>query len=496
MARWKNTAVVRVPLLGRLLIASVVAASACARTSTPSTAPQLAITGGLIFDGTGAPPAPGDVLIRDGKIEALRSPGAIPADYQRLDARGRFVMPGLIDAHTHMLRAGSCGREEGVAWENLRQIPLNFDVALAHGTTTVVDLGGPLRGVVAMRERLRTQREPAPRYLVAGPLLTAPNGYPLDWAPRAMAVGLEMVEEIDSAARARAVVGRLAQAGVDMVKIASMDVSYNGRALPVMSLETFRAVVGAAHARSLRVFVHAHTADGYQKAVDGGADVIAHSSFEPLSDAVVAEVARRQIPVIPTLWVFAAFGYARQHPEYLEELRPQLLPRWFARLADFDRRMRAAGDTLPDDFLPDLHFSRLGSAMQTARDNLARLSAAGARFAFGTDTSFCYALHGSAAHEIGAMVDAGLSPTTALVAATSGSAATFGAADLGVLRAGAAADVLVLRGNPLEDLGVLARPDAVIAAGRIVDTAVGPPRVLRTFGVLQTLVRALYLGAA
>lgn len=484
----------RLPLLRWLAITIVAVASACTRTGAPPTATKLAITGGLIFDGTGAPPTLGDVLIRDGTIEAVRAGGAIPLDYQRLDAAGRFVMPGLIDAHTHMLRAGSCGREEGVAWENVRQIPLNFDVVLAHGTTTVVDLGGPLRGVLAIRQRLRTLPEPAPRYVVAGPVLTAPNGYPLDWAPRAMAVDLEVVEEIDSAARARAVVDRLALAGVDVVKIASMDVSYNERALPVMPIETFRAVVDAAHAHRLRVFVHAHTADGYQKALDGGADVIAHSSFEPLSDAVIAEVARRQIPVIPTLWVFAAFGHARHHPEYLEELRPQLLPGWFARLADFDRRMRAAGDTLPDDFLPDLRFSRLDSAMRAARDNLARLAAAGARFAFGTDTSFCYALHGSAAHELGAMVDAGLSPTAALVAATSGSAAALGTADLGVLRAGAAADVLILRGNPLDDVSVLATPDTVIRSGRIVDTVVGPPGVWRTLGVLQTLVRALYLG--
>jgi imidazolonepropionase-like amidohydrolase len=484
----------RVPLLKLLAITIVTVASACSPTGAPPPATKLAITGGLIFDGTGAPPAPGDVLIRDGKIEAVRAGGAIPADYQRVDARGRFVMPGLIDAHTHMLRAGSCGREEGVAWENVRQIPLNFDVVLAHGTTTVVDLGGPLRGVVAMRERLRTQRQPAPRYLVAGPVLTAPNGYPLDWAPRAMAVDLEVVEEVDSASRARAIVDRLAQAGVDVVKIASMDVSYNEHPLPVMPLETFRAVVDAAHGHRLRVFVHAHTADGYRKALDGGADVIAHSSFEPLSDAVIVEVARRQIPVIPTLWVFAAFGYARQHPEYLEELRPQLLPGWFARLSDFDRRTRVAGDTLPDDFLPDLRFSRLESAMQAARDNLQRLSAAGARFAFGTDTSFCYALHGSAAHEIGEMVAAGLSPAAALTAATSGSAAALGAADLGVLRAGAAADVLILRGNPLDNLRVLAQPDTVIRSGRIVDTAIGPPGVWRTLGILQTLVRALYLG--
>src|SRR5450756_54803 len=107
----------RVPLLRWLAITIVAVASACTRTGAPPTATKLAITGGLIFDGTGAPPTLGDVLIRDGTIEAVRAGGAIPLDYQRLDAAGRFVMPGLIDAHTHMLRAGSCGREEGVAWE-------------------------------------------------------------------------------------------------------------------------------------------------------------------------------------------------------------------------------------------------------------------------------------------------------------------------------------------------------------------------------------------
>lgn len=444
----------------------------------------------LIFDGTGREPFLGNIELAGetiGSVTAITNESATPET--------RFVMPGLIDAHTHMMRGGSCGRDEGLGWDNVAQIPLNFDVALAHGNTTVVDLGAPLHGAVALREWMRTNGYDEPRYITAGALITAPQGYPLDWAPRDVVEGMVVALEAGDPASGRAAVRRLHAAGVDLIKVAIMELSYNEHPLPALDVATLQAIVDEAHRHNLRVFAHAHSNEGYRRALAGGVDVIAHSTFEALTDNLIAEAKRRNVIVIPTLWVFDAFDKAETDAALLGELQPQLRPDFYRALVDFHKRAHGRED-LPDDFLPGLRRSRLRWAMTNARNNLRRLRDAGLRIAFGTDTSFCYALHGSAVHELQEWIEAGLTPREALQGATGGSAAALGRSDLGVIRQGARADLVVVAGNPFADVGDLAKVDRVILGGRVVHAAgqdvYAQTGIGRTLATGAVLLRGLF----
>ncbi len=490
-----------VTLAAATALAIAVSATPLARTA-PNTdgaaaADRLVLRGGLLVDALHPNPRAVDLVLSSGRVEAVADPGSIEVrktDHV-LDLDGAFVAPGLVDGHAHMLRAGYCSGDEGVSWSNLQQIPLNFDVALDAGLTTVVDLGGPLHGVVAVRDALAASDGYAPRYLVAGPMLTAAGGYPMDWAPPEVVDQLGVVIELSDVPSARAAIRRVAEAGVDLVKVAWMDVAYNDKPLPTLAPEVFRAAVDEAHAHKLRVFVHAHTAAGYRAALDAGADVIAHSAFDRLPDDIVTEVAAREVPVIPTLWVFASFAHVDAHPEHLEALRAQIVPPLYDTVTDYARRARAADDELPPDFLPGIRKTRVDEAMRVARENLRRLADAGAVIAFGTDTSFCFAQHGAVVYELEEMRRAGLSASQAFAAATVGSAAALARPDLGLVAAGGPADLLVLDANPLTDLQAFARPRHVIAAGRLVpDLPRDEPPVpgfFRTLKVVAELLPAL-----
>ncbi|MBI2061380.1 MAG: amidohydrolase family protein [Nitrospirae bacterium] len=479
---------------------------------SPATYPRqtILVRGAQIFIGNSTEFSRGDLLIRDGRI--------VPAGEFKADATTRildggrlFVTPGLVDGHTHMMRAGLCSGDEGVGWENVRQIPMNFDVALSYGETTVVDLGGPLYGSVALRDRLQSEVEAGkdwPRYIVAGPILTAPEGYPFDWLDPNLAEELVVAIGLDSSDHARTTVRRIKNAGANLVKIAAMELAYNERPLKIMDQDVFSAAVDEAKKQGLRVFVHAHSPEGYRRALTAGAPVIAHSSFLPLPEEIVRQAARNRVIVIPTLWVFAAFGEALENSGLVAELQPQVLPHFYGRLLDFDRRMKLPGNDIPGDFLPGLKKSRLETAMATARQNLYELWKAGVELGFGTDTSFCYGLHGSAGREMLEMQKAGLPAGVVLQAATRGSARALGRDDLGGLTPGVLADALILTEDPLADLGTVARPAAVIRDGRIVrcdsgklvdfcpaGARSGPliPGVLKTLGIGWELLRSIYL---
>jgi imidazolonepropionase-like amidohydrolase len=454
---------------------------------------SMAVVNARILDARTSTPA-ASLVIRDGVITAIGGP--IPGDLIPFDAGGRYVVPGLIDLHAHMMRAGRCGRDEGIAWDNVTQIPMNFDVALRFGHTTVVDLGGPLFGTV-LRDSLRAERTLSPRYLVAGPILTAPGGYPLDWADRELVVDdLEVVIELADEASAIATIDRLAAAGVDLIKIATMELAYNERPLPVLDARVFAAAVEAAHERRLRVFVHAHSDAGYLAALDAGADVIAHSAFDPLGEETIARTVTSSVVVVPTLWVFASFGAALLDETVLEEAERRLVPGVHEGLLDFHARHRAGGDEMPPDFLPGLRMSRLEEAMRIAQDNLQRLSSRGAVIGYGSDTSFCYAVHGQAHRELAEMARAGLTPRQAFAAATLGSARALGRSDLGRIEPGSAADLLILDGNPLLDTGALARPWAVVRDGRLLVADPAPPGPLRAARVLLSLISGRFFGAS
>ncbi|HEV7498444.1 MAG TPA: amidohydrolase family protein, partial [Vicinamibacteria bacterium] len=331
-----------------------------------------------------------------------------------------------------------------------RRLPQAFARYLLCGITSVADAGGPMWNFEVRDLAARTAL--APRVAVAGPLVSTVARPQLD-------LGDPPIVKVDSPAEARALVSREAERRPDFTKIWFIqrpgDDPAAGRAL-------LDAVVDESRRHGLRVAVHATELAGARAAVDAGAAILVHSVFDqPVDDAFVAAVRDKGVLYVPTLFVTRGYDLVlsgRFVPTAAER-----------RLADPDALQTIAElPTLPE-FKPQPR-PQTEERIKTASDNLRRLAAAGARIAVGTDAGNIGTLHGpSFFRELRMMVDAGLTPSQVLSAATRGGARVMGReAELGTLAPGMLADLIVLDGDPTIDLGVLEAPREVVKGGRIV----------------------------
>ncbi|MCC6623716.1 MAG: amidohydrolase family protein [Deltaproteobacteria bacterium] len=461
----------------------------------------LRITGGILTSiEPGTPPAPPSAT-----VPALPSatvpdlPAATPDD-DVLDARGRLVMPGLIDAHAHIARAGFF--EPGEPPLQVAQIIRNFQGALRAGVTTIADMGC----TIPLMRRLRalTDHDPlaGPRFLGAGPVLTAPEGYPFVWISKLWRHAEAALPIADEVAAAHAV-GRTVEGGMDHVKVAIMHESFARTPLPALTPKAARAVVAEAHALGRRVYAHAHSTRDYEVALDAGVDGLMHSSFDPLSPDLVQRIVDAGVAVNPTLWAYDSTcltGACRIHERAdLQRHATPALRRSWRRFAD---AYAASGPVFPrTSIVAGVQKHVAEGAMRVAAANARILHDAGVPLVFGNDASFGVALLARPIDELDAMRRAGMSVAACLRSATAGAADLLGAPHLGRLRPGAAADLVIAPRGLEHDLALL---DAdregitleVVARGRRVPATTTPARLAAIAlayvqGTGDTLVRTV-----
>lgn len=241
--------------------------------------PLLVLTGRL-FDGSGADPLAEAVLaIWDGHIIAVGSPAdvPIPSGVQPYDLEGSTILPGLINTHVH-------DAYNGMSLETWAQA----------GVTTVRDLGVPLNPTRPWYS-LRTEFAGNPRYarlLVAGPLVTCPDGYPIvsnDFPSLAVRSSEEAPQAIE----------RLINAGADVIKIA-----LESQAGPVLSPDIARTIVETAHARGIPVTAHVTQVQDLRRALDAGVDEIAHMVTDYLPPYLIQRMVEEDVSCTPTLAVW------------------------------------------------------------------------------------------------------------------------------------------------------------------------------------------------
>ncbi len=373
------------------------AADGLARRSGRGAAQSTSLGDGVVLLGTVWPggaeePFEGVVVAdRRGVIGYLGPPAAheLPERLPVLGGPGYWVGPGIVDAHVH-LAFGS------------------VDECLPAGLVAVRDLGAP----AALARRWRTgHRPPAsgrPFVAVAGPILTAPGGYPSrSWGGNGFAAF------VASAGQARQVVQRVAADGADVVKVA---LEPGAAGWPVPKPQVVRAIVDAAHASGLAVVAHALTVDMVRRAVEAGVDELAHTPTEPLPAPLVEAIADARIAVVSTLQTFFSDGLGR-----------------------------------------------------TAAANAAALHDAGVVLRYGTDLGNTGTRPGVDPRELDRLADAGLGRLGALRAATEAAAAAPGIRRrTGRIRRGEPAALVLLPGDPLAEPGVWRTPAAVLADGRLV----------------------------
>lgn len=372
-------------------------------------AADLAFTHATILDGTGARPfRDATLLIHDGRISAVGAAVKVPAGTQTVDARGKFLIPGLISAHSHV---------NGLH---------DLSVFARYGVTTVMSLGGPHE--IEFRDATRAEQQ-APgftrsRLYIAGPIPTS-----------------------KTAAEGRAAVAALAAAHTDIVKFRLDDNLGAGTEMPPAA---YAAIIDEAHKKGMRVAVHVVYLRDAKAVLRLGADYIAHSVRDfPIDDETIALLRRNHACYSPTLMrEVSTFTYA-DRPAFFSD--PFFLRAY----------------TPPANLHNDPNAAWYRDHLAVAKSNLKRVEDAGVLVAMGTDTGPTGRFQGYFEHlELEQMVDAGLTPMEALVAATRGSAQCLKIDDqVGTLTPSKWADFLVLSADPLANIANTRKLESVYIAG-------------------------------
>lgn len=426
----------------------------------------------------------GDRIARVAPLDPVQS---LPP--HALDARGHTLMPGLINTHTHIARGGMFRPDEPFSPV---QVIRNLESALSAGVTTVGEMGCVGGLAASLRDHVRNHPGSGPSIFSAGPLVTAPEGYPLDWLPPLSAL-LGAALPCPDREEARRAVRLVKRMGMDFVKLAVMHKSYAEKPLQVISEEAARAVVNEARARDLKILCHAHFLDDYRLGLRAGVDALMHSCFEPLDPDTVKRVRDSGIPVCPTLSVFESVlegveGRWDRDPGFVVHVSPKIRKDW----TSFCEAYAVSGPVLPYNTVAGgLKKERALLAVRNASENLMRLHEAGVPIAFGTDASYGFALLCRPGDELASMERAGMSRIECLRSATSRGAELLGLTDRGTLEPGKRADILVLDGDIEKGHSPLEQVREVIVAGKKLSDLSRAGRAASRAGMATAILRGV-----
>jgi imidazolonepropionase-like amidohydrolase len=382
------------------------------------------------------------VVIRGDRIESLQT--SVPAGAKVLDVGNRTLLPGLIDAHTHVLLQGDATEAE-YHHQILQEYPAHrvvravraLKIALEHGFTGLRDLETEGAGYddVALRDAVNEGVVPGPRMQVVGPALSTTGSYPIthfrpDWK---FPTGVQICDGPDGCRKA---VREQLSYGTNWVKIyantGGLRLTSDGYvdSPPNWTKEEIAAVVSEAHAHGIKVAAHARSDSGVRLAVEAGVDSIEHG--DSIRPEMAAEMARKGIFLCPTLTAV----------RYVSPLRA------------------AAGCAV------------CAESEKIQAKSFANCRKAGVKIVFGTDAGGFPWTQINQAQEFEWEVKLGMSPLEAIQSATTVAAEMLGwQGKAGVVDAGAWADLVAVEGDPLTDISRLSRIDWVMKGGQVARSA-------------------------
>jgi imidazolonepropionase-like amidohydrolase len=409
--------------------------------STGAEAQTTAFVGARIIDGRGAVIERGTLVIRDGKVVAVGAASTpVPQGAERVDLAGATIIPGLINAHGHLTSAvGMRSDPNGHSRDNLiRQLT----TYARYGISTVFSLGEDqdvADNVLQLRNEQSAGTLHGARLFIAGPVIGG-----------------------TTADAATAMTDKVAAIKPDLLKIRIDDNLGSTRKMPE---DAWRATIARSEALKLPIATHIFYLADAKAALSAGADVIAHSVRDvPVDVEFVREMKARGACYTPTLmrevstFVYGSTPPWARDPFFLRGAGPQAGDE----LSDPARQAQVqAGNGYKQGL-------RYKEGLEVAKRNVKTLNDAGVRIAMGTDSGPAGRWQGFFEHlELEMMVDAGMTPMQALVAATGAAAECHGRnGQIGSLQPGASADLLVLDANPLDDIRNTRQIRSVWIAGR------------------------------
>jgi imidazolonepropionase-like amidohydrolase len=420
-------------------------------------APLKALVGGTLIDGHGGPPLRNSVIIvRGERIEAVGQVGklAVPAGAEVISTEGMSVLPGLWDMHVHLMINGHA---DYAHWDRTYPslfasviMPASAKQLLLAGVTSARDLGAPLEASIDVRNAIKAGKIPGPTLYVSGPFIQH-EPYP---GTEAFRWGVKGPND------ARSKVKRLADAGVDVIKLIDQD---------QMTMEEVRAVVDEAHARGLPVVAHSHRPEEIRRGLAAGVDNFEHTGLATSAEYppdIVAMIRERTArgnagPLFwtPTIEGLFNYEYVRDNPEKLDD------PSWHEGLPDSIvadiRRSIEHPERLP-------YFQMTPSRRPTLARKFSQLRESGVVLLIGTDAGIPMKFHSMATwNELDVWVNRlGVDPMTAIRAATYWpSVAMKVDREVGTISEGKYADIIAVKGDVLRYIDLLQRVDMVIKRG-------------------------------
>lgn len=371
------------------------------------------------------------VLVEDGRIVSVCPNRELAGNTETVDLGNMTLMPGLIDAHVHLVWSASAEPHSLVESEPRAVTALrcaaNMQKHLDAGITTVRDVGSTDGMAIDIAQAVQLGVLPGPRVIAAGRAIAMTGGH-----------GWFLGQEADGPDSVRSAVRQEIKNGATCIKFMASGGVY-GHAeepgSPQLTVAEMRAGVEEAHKAGKKVAAHAYSAEAINNALEAGVDSIEHGSF---IDQKTAEKMRdQQAYLVPTMSVYAAMderGPELGAPEYVQRKTKEVL-------------------------------TATQEALRTAME-------AGVKIAAGTDCGAPGHPHGTLQMELRLMAEAGATPMQAIQSGTSAAAELLGLeAEIGTLEVGKSADLVAIGGNPLEDITDLEKVELVVLRGEAVNRA-------------------------
>jgi imidazolonepropionase-like amidohydrolase len=409
---------------------------------SPNSSQVTVIRAGTLIDPAATQPKHDQVIVvRGNRIESVGNSSSVqaPAGANIIDLSKATVLPGLVDAHTHIFLQGEVPEKGGYDIQLLKyqisyraaRATVAVHRALEQGFTTLrdVETEGAGYGDVGIKQAINEGIIPGPRLFVSTRGISSTGGYNLeDYSPEVQVP--KGVQIIDGPVEARKAAREQLDHGADWLKVYMTHRSWvdkNGALVsqPTLTVEELKAIVDEAHGWGKKVACHAYSGIGLQRALDGGCDSIEHGLS--LTDAIVAQMKRQGTWYCPTLTPYYLYWSPQDTPEGKRD------------------RERAAE-----------HEPSFKRALQ-----------AGVKIVFGDDMGGISWTEPIAV-EFDYLVKFGMSPLDAIRSATVNAAEMLGMqGEIGVVAPGAYADIVAVQGNPLRDVGVLKHVGFVMKDGQV-----------------------------
>lgn len=410
--------------------------------ATPATAQTTAFVGGRIIDGTGRTIEAGTIVVRDGVIVEV-GPAAsvqVPAGATRVDTTGKTVMPGIVNAHGHLSPVD--GFKTGGQYYTRANLERQLKAYATYGVTTVFSLGDDQADAFALRAEGNTLPPARARVYVAGPIVYT-----------------------DTAEAARAATDKVVALKPDLIKIRVDDNLGSSKKMPEPA---WRATLERAKAANLTLAAHIFYLSDATALAEAGQVFIAHSVRDlPVDQRFLTAMKTANACYSPTLMREVSTYVYESTPSWANDpfFRRGYPASLSAEMSDANRQAQFRASP------PWAMGQKYKAGLEIAKANLKRVHDAGIRIAFGTDTGPAGRFQGFFEHlELEMMVQAGLTPMQAIVAATGNAAACWHrGAVLGRIAPKALADLLVLSRNPLDDIRNTRAIDAIYIGGRRFD---------------------------